>query len=250
MKAQGLHRAGALANTSLLLCLVGSTLAARTILVPLAGLAVVFFLALASGERPTKLVPLRAFVFLFALLLFVAQVLSVRTGTIVIPSPVRVTSDGLVSGARMSSRFLAILCASALFVRTTDPDGLAGALIRLRIPYRYAHLIILALRFVPFFQGELHSIRDAQRVRGIRVSVRGPRRILSAARYTFIPVLVSGLQRVDSMAISMKGRCFGLYSTRTPSRQEKWSHWSEVALLFGLGIVGLAVAAGHWGWKP
>ncbi len=245
----GLHRADPIANVFLLFCLVGAALATRTVAVPLIELAAVALLAALSGERVGRLVPLRMFVLLFALVLFVAQALSVRSGVIVIPPPVRVTADGLFSGARMALRFLLILYSSALFVRTADPDRLAGALVRLRVPYRYAYLPILALRFVPFFQDELRAVRDAQRVRGIGPSVRSPRRILRAARYTFIPVLVSGLHRVDAIAISMKGRCFGLSPTRTASRAEVWSGWSIVAVLAGLVVVGLALATCGWGWK-
>ncbi len=248
MKTRGLHGAGAMANAFLLFCLVGSALASDAVLVPLVGFAAVCVLALASGERPTRLVPLRAFVVLFALVLFVAQALSLRTGAIVVSSPIRLTSDGLLSGARMACRFLVVLYASALFVRTTDPDRLAGALVRIHVPYRYAYLIILALRFVPFFQDELRAVRDAQRVRGIEVSVRSPRGVLRAVRYTFVPVLVSGLQRVDAMAISMKGRCFGLYRTRTLGAQGARSGWSTVAALSGIAIVGLTVVVWYCGW--
>jgi energy-coupling factor transport system permease protein len=117
------------------------------------------------------------------------------------------------------------------------------------VPYRYAYLVILALRFVPFFQGELRAVRDAQRVRGIKLSVRGPRKILRSVRYTFVPVLVSGLHRVDAIAISMKGRCFGLSPTRTTSSRTARSGWSLAALSVGLAVVGWAVAAGFLGWR-
>ncbi len=243
MTARGLHRADPMACLFLLLCIVGAALAAPTMAVPLGELAVVAILSAASGERADKLVPLRWFVFFFALVLFVAQALSVRSGAVVVARPIRVTMDGLLSGAQMTSRFLVILFSSALFVRTTDPDRLADALVRLRIPYRYAYLPILALRFVPFFQEELQSVRDAQKVRGIQVSVRGPRRVLQGVRYTFVPVLVSGLHRVDAIAISMRGRCFGLSATRTTRRREPWSAWSAVAFLTGLAAVGWVIAA-------
>jgi energy-coupling factor transport system permease protein len=249
MKPRGLHRADPVANAFLLFCLVGAALATRAVAVPVAELAVVAVLAAVSGERPGRLVPLRAFVFLFALVLFVAQALSVREGTIVVAAPVRITADGLESGALMASRFLVILFSSALFVRTTDPDQLAGALVRFRVPYRYAYLPILALRFVPFFQDELQAVRDAQKVRGIKVSVRSPRRILRAVRYTFVPVLVSGLHRVDAIAISMRGRCFGLSPSRTASPRKAWSTWSAAAVLAGLAAVGWALVARGWGWS-
>ena len=188
------------------------------------------------------------FVFLFAFVLFVAQALSVHTGHVLASSFVRITAGGLLAGGRMALRFLVILSASTLFVRTTDPDRLAQGLIRAGVPYRYGYLFILALRFVPFFPVELRTVREAERVRGIDVSLLSPRRIAHAARYTFVPVLVSGLHSVDCIAISMKGRCFGLYRRRTTSREEPRSAWSLVALGIAGCAIALAVIAARGRW--
>lgn len=245
---RGLHRSSPMTGFVLLLALVGVVLAVPSLMVEGAILLGVGCLAVASGDRPTEFLRRLRFVILFALVLFIAQVLSVHTGHVFVRSPVRITAGGLFAGGRMALRFLVILAASALFVRTTDPDRLAQGFIRAGIPYRYGYLFILALRFVPFFQDELRSVREAQRVRGIEVSVRSPRRIAHAARYTFVPVLVSGLHRVDSIAISMKGRCFGLYSKRTTSREDPRSVWSLVALGITGAAVALAVVAARGRW--
>jgi energy-coupling factor transport system permease protein len=246
---RGLHRAGPLPNLFLLIALVASVLTGPGLIAECIVLATIVTLAAASGEPPARLVYGLRYVLFFALVLFLAHVLSVRDGRVLLATPIRVTVDGLLIGARMALRFLAILSASALFVRTTDPDRLAGGLIRRGVPYRYGYLLVLALRFVPFFQEELRAVREAQRVRGIEVSVRSPRRVLHAVRYTFVPVVVSGLHRVESISISMKGRCFGLYATRTASRREARSSWSLLAVGLGLVAVGLATAArlGRWG---
>jgi len=236
--AKGLHRSSPMASFVLLLTFVGVVLAVPSLIVEGAVLVGVVCLAFVSGERPAQSLRRLRFVLLFALVLFLAQTLSIRTGQALVVSPLRITTGGLLAGGQMALRFLVILSASGLFVRTADPDRLAQGLIRAGVPYRYGYLFILALRFVPFFQDELRSVREAQRVRGIDVSVRSPRRIAHAARYTFVPVLVSGLHRVDSIAISMKGRCFGLHAKRTASREEARSGWSLVALV----IAGLAVA--------
>jgi energy-coupling factor transport system permease protein len=245
---RGLHRSSPMASFVLLLALVGVVLAVPSLIVEGAILLGVGCLAVASGDRPTDFLRRLRFVVLFAFVLFIAQALSVSAGQVLLASPVRVTAGGLLAGGRMALRFLVILSASALFVRTTDPDRLAQGLIRSGIPYRYGYLLILALRFVPFFQDELRSVREAQRVRGIEVSVRSPRRIAHAARYTFVPVLVSGLHRVDAIAISMKGRCFGLYPKRTTSREEPRSAWTFVALSMAGLVLALAVFAARGGW--
>lgn len=246
--ARGLHRSSPGAGFVLLVAGVGVALAVPSLVVEGAILSGIAGLSILSGERPTQFLRRLRFVLLFALVLFFAQALSVHAGALILASPIHITSGGLLSGGRMALRFLVILSASALFVRTTDPDRLAHGLIRAGVPYRYGYLLILALRFVPFFQDELRSVREAQRMRGLAVSVRSPRRIAHAARYTFVPVLVSGLHRVDSIAISMKGRCFGLYPKRSTSRTETRSAWSFVALGVGAAIVALGVLAARGRW--
>lgn len=245
---RGLHRAGPMANLFLLIALVAAVFTYPGVIAGGAVLVAVVVLAVASGERPTRLVYGLRFVLLFALVLFLSQALSVRDGHTLLAAPIRITVGGLLAGSGMALRFVVILSASALFVRTTDPDRLAGGLTRMGVPYRYGYLLVLALRFVPFFQEELGAVREAQRVRGIEVSIRSPRRVLHAVRYTFVPVVVSGLHRVESIAISMKGRCFGLYATRTVSRRQPRSPWSLVAVSLGLLAVGLATAARLWRW--
>lgn len=244
----GLHRASPMANLAFLLASVGAALAAPSVIVEGALLLTLWSLAALSGERRLGFARRTRFVVLFALVLFAAQALSVRTGDVALSWPVRVTEGGLLSGARMAMRFLVILFASALFVRTTDPDRLAQGLIRAGVPYRYGYLVILALRFVPFFEDEMRLVREAQRVRGIEVSTRSLRRIGHAVRYTFVPVIVSGLHRVDSIAISMRGRCFGLHPRRTTSCECVRSGWSLVALAVGGAAIALAAIATRWRW--
>jgi len=247
VSARGLRRASPLANAFLLLAEVGAALAWPRLVFSAATLSVIAALARASGIPLRGLVPGRRFVVVFALVLFVAQALSVRSGAVLVSEPFRVTTLGILSGAEMGLRFLLILAASALFVRTTDPDRLADGLVRLRVPYRYAYLVVLALRFVPFFEDELRAVRDAQRMRGLEVSVRGLRRALQTARLTFVPVIVSALHRVDTIAISMKGRCFGLHARRTSSREDARSAWSIVPVAVGLALVAGAVVGRIWG---
>lgn len=249
MMARGLHRASPVANAALLVAAVGAVLAWPGIPLALAVLVATVILAALSGESVLRLVPGTRFVLLFVFVLLVAQTLSVHSGAVLVRSPLLITSGGLIAGVRMALRFLVVLSSSALFTRTTDPDRLADALVRMRVPYRYAYVVVLALRFVPFFEGELRAVREAQKMRGLSVSVRSPRRILHAARYTFVPVLASGLHRVDAIAISMKGRCFGLHPTRTTSRDEPRSLWSLVCVLLAAVVVGAAAAARVFGWS-
>jgi energy-coupling factor transporter transmembrane protein EcfT len=67
---------------------------------------------------------------------------------------------------------------------------------------------------------------------------------LLLARQLFFPLLVSALGKADSLAVSMEGRCFGRYPTRTFLRQTHLARRDAIALaLLAIGsfvIFGLA----------
>lgn len=212
---RGLHRVSPGTGILFLGCALFGVLGTESLAIRSGVLILVFSLAMWSeGSARAWVAPLR-FALAFSALLFLAQILSVREGVVLFRVGISITSQGLWLGAGMALRFLVILSASFLFVVTTDPDALAGALIRWGIPYRYGFTLILALRFVPFFRRELRTVREAQRLRGVQASVRSINGIRRAIQYTFIPVLVAGLIRVDTIAMSMKGRAFGALPTRT-----------------------------------
>ncbi len=243
--ARGLRAATPATNAGVLGALVGVALASPSVAVRLGALALVVGLARWSGVPIASFLRSLRFVVVFALVLFVAQALSIEEGAEWIGGVLRITDLGVRSGAGMALRFLVILASSYLFVAVVDPDRLAGALIRCGIPYRYGYLLILSMRFVPFFQRELRIVREAQQVRGLPTSVRSLNGIRRAIRYTFVPVLVSGLTRVDSIALSMKGRCFGLYDHRTSPGPDRFG----VADAIAVGWAGLLVAFAVWGGR-
>jgi len=245
---RGLHRVHPGTNLLLLASALFAVLGTHSLVVKGAVLLLTFALAAWSEGSIRSWSKALRFVATFSLLLFVAQVLSVREGLVLFRLGIPVTRDGVVSGANMALRFLVILSSSFTFVVTTDPDALANALIQWGIPYRHGYTLILALRFVPFFRNELRIVRDAQRMRGIKASVRSVRSIGRSIRYTFVPVLVAGLIRVDTIAMSMKGRAFGLYRRRTPPPRARLV-WEDI-LVWGCsaGCIGVAVWAGGAGW--
>jgi len=123
--------------------------------------------------------------------------------------------EGLTRGIAISLRFLNIVGSSYLFVSTTDPNQLAFSLMQAGLPYRYGFMLITALRFAPLFQLELQQVRNAQMVKGVDLQGKSLKDLMRQVRLTLLPLLVSALEKVDSLAMSMEGRAFGLYPTRT-----------------------------------
>jgi energy-coupling factor transport system permease protein len=175
-----------------------------------------------------------------ALLLGLLQVIFVHAGaTLLQIGPLTITTGGLETGVYVAGRFLSVVLLSYLFVLTTNPNDLAYALMRTGLPYRYGFALITALRLVPVFEQEGQTVYNAQLARGVRYDVRSPRRFLTLARQFFLPLLVSALGKVDSLAVSMEGRCFGKYQTRTHLREV---HTSRLDILGGV-LLALAIAA-------
>ena len=244
----GLHRVTPMANVLLLVGFLAAVLVSPSILVKLGVFLLVISLLVISGERVGSFLSKTRFVLLFGVVLFIAQALSTREGNVLLSYGLVVTDSGLLAGAQMAFRFLVIFSSSVLFVLVTDPDRLAHSIEQIGIPYRYSFVLVLSLRFVPFFRKEYRAVRDAQQVRGINTSIRGFAGLLRSIRYTLFPLLVSGLIRADSIAISMKGRCFGLYAKRTIAYKEHWQRADWIVLFLFCLLLATSALARKYAW--
>lgn len=186
------------------------------------------------------------FIIIFSILLLIFQVLITVNGTIlgfVIPQLNNfgpffpITDYGIERGLSIASRFLLIVLSSMLFVAVTDPTLLAHSLTRLKIPYRYSFALVIALRFLPLFDSENQIVRMAQKSRGIQPEVGGFRKILRTIQYTFFPLLVSSLSRVEALSISMDGRGFGFSENRTYLRKSTWKIYDTILLFAGFAYI-------------
>ena len=177
-----------------------------------------------------------------ALLLGILQVVFVHSGPALIEiGPLTVTLGGLEAGIYVAGRFMSVVLLSYLFVLTTDPNQLAHALMQAGLPYRYGFALITALRLVPVFEQEGQIVYNAQLARGVQYDARSLRRFVILARQFFLPLLVSALGKVDALAVSMEGRCFGKSPRRT-FLQEVHATWLDglaLALLLATAVAAV-----------
>jgi energy-coupling factor transport system permease protein len=197
------------------------------------------------GVRLSRIRGTRLF-FTTALFLGLLQVIFVHDGELLFQlGPLSITTTGIENGLYVAGRFLSVVLLSYLFVLTTEPNDLAYALMRAGLPYRYGFALITALRLVPTFEQEGQIVYKAQLARGVRYdahSALSPRRLLTLARQFFLPLLISALGKVDALSVSMEGRCFGKYPTRTFLREVRASWQDGVAVgLLMLAVVGVGV---------
>jgi energy-coupling factor transport system permease protein len=147
----------------------------------------------------------------------------------------QISREGLWHGLKQSLRLLAMTAAGLTVCLSTSPERLLAALSRLRIPVAIGFLTVTALRFLPVMLAELAIVRQAQRLRGARVTGRHLGSL-------FLPVLASALRRATSLSASAALRGFDPSARRTFYPPLRFS-LLERAALAGLVLLGLAVAA-------
>ena len=210
-------------------------------------LIIMVLLGFAISGASLKLSSLRVrFILIFSFFMFLLQVLITINGEIlffIIPDlgtigpALPVTNYGLERGLIIAMRFLLVILSSMLFISVTDPTLLAHSLTRLRIPYKYAFGLVIALRFLPIFDAETDIVRMSQRSRGISIDIGSPSKLIRTLRFTFFPLLVSALSRVETLSNSMDTRGFGYQDTRTYLRESKWG--LPDLILLGLSVLFL-----------
>jgi energy-coupling factor transport system permease protein len=165
-----------------------------------------------GGRVPVRTVVVAQLPFLaFAFGVFSINVLS-RPGTVLWQEgPLRVTVEGLVVGAALAARTLAIGILSIGFVLTTDSLGLMTSLNQnARLGARPSYALMAGYRLLQQLPGEWTAIRNAQAVRApLRRDGTVRRGPASFGRAAFA-LLVLAIRRGERIAQSLESRGLGL----------------------------------------
>jgi len=106
-------------------------------------------------------------------------------------------------------RMAAMTGSFILLFTTTRIQDLTASLVRqLRVPHEYAFLFTAALCFVPDFLTEIEIVQEAQACRGYVLKKSPIKRLMS---YLTIvqPLVLRGITRAETMAMSLELRGFG-----------------------------------------
>ncbi len=120
-----------------------------------------------------------------------------------------------------------------LFVCTTNPSEFAASLSRIGVSYRISYAVALALRYIPDIQREYRDISLAQQARGVEMSKKaGLIDRLKAASSILIPLILSSMERIETISNAMELRGFGKGKTRT------WYSGRKFSAMDIIGMVG------------
>ncbi|HVJ49952.1 energy-coupling factor transporter transmembrane component T [Desulfitobacterium sp.] len=106
-----------------------------------------------------------------------------------------------------------IFFASMQFFTSATPQEFTLMLMKFKVPYRFAMLVGLTVRFFPIMKTEYVSIVDSQRTRGLKMESVWDH--LKGIIPTFLPFLYRAVRRSTETALAMELRGYGRTKTRT-----------------------------------
>lgn len=162
-----------------------------------------------------------------------------RTELLKLFGPYVITAEQLFYHLNVVLKYTCTIPVVLLFICTTDPSEFAASLNRIGISYRISYAVALALRYIPDIQREFHDISLAQQARGVEMSKKaGMIDRLKRAGGILVPLIISSLERIDTISNAMELRGFG------KGKKRSWysgRDFSKTDLLAMIGSVLLLV---------
>ncbi len=122
--------------------------------------------------------------------------------------PAQLSVEGLLFALVTGSRLSALVLGSLLFVLTTHPARLMGALTQAGMSPKIAYVISASLQIIPAFQERARSILLAQQARGLALT-GSPLRRARALLPLVGPLILGMITDVDERSTAMEARAFG-----------------------------------------
>jgi energy-coupling factor transport system permease protein len=146
-----------------------------------------------------------------------------------------ITLEGVLFGIAMVLRLVVIMIVAPLLVMTTPLPDLMLALVKFKVPYRFAFIMTTALSLLPSIQNHTAIIQQAQLCRGISYSGAGKFFAkLRASVSLLVPLILSTFRDSQTLEIAMSSRAFGAPVKRTFFLESHYKTADYFVLVFSL----------------
>lgn len=187
------------------------------------------FLAVVQGQPLDLFAKATLLMVLVLIQLIIIQLIFCREGNLVGQWGVLRIYDQAIPFAVIGFlRGLIMVFAGLHFYFSTTPGGLNLMLLKTGLPYRYAMLAGLSLRFLPVMASEFLSIMASQRARG--VALYTVREKIKGVFPIALPLLYRSLRRATDTALAMEMRGFGKGKERTFLDELHMKGWEKGAI--------------------
>ena len=127
-----------------------------------------------------------------------------------------VTAEQLFYMVNISLKYFVALPVAILFISATNPSEFAASLNSIGISYKVGYSVAIALRYIPDIQRDYHSISQAQQARGVELGKNEHffARLKNSVNI-LLPLILTSLNRIDTISNAMELRGFGKNKKRT-----------------------------------
>jgi energy-coupling factor transport system permease protein len=169
------------------------------------------------------------------------------------------TSEGLAYGAMVILRTLTLILVIPLAIFTTDLNALTVGLVRMHVPFKVAFVFTATLRFIPMLFGEIQSITDAQRLRGLALEKMNVGQRLVVYSRIAVPLILGAMTRSQQTEVALAARAFSGSAKRTYLHESRMRavDWLVIGLSAGLLVAAVVLrfttGLGRFGalrWQP
>lgn len=144
-----------------------------------------------------------------------------------------VTAEQVFYQLNVTLKYFTVIPMALLFFLTTDPSEFAASLNKVGVSYRIAYAVAIALRYIPDVQRDFRNISFAQQARGLDMSRKEKlhRRIKNVLSI-LLPLILSSLQRIETISAAMELRGFGRKKKRSWYSERPFSRSDYISLAF------------------
>ena len=155
-----------------------------------------------------------------------------------IAGPYTITAQQLFYHLNMTMKVVCVVPVALLFIACTDPSEFAASLSGIGVNYRIGYSVSLALRYIPDVQREYHNISQAQQARGVELGRSEPffKRLKNSVSI-LLPLILTSLNRIDTISNAMELRGFGKHDKRTWYTRRPFARRDFIALVVGVVLL-------------
>ena len=248
-----IHR---LTGTSKLICLIAWSLAAMTtfytpllLLLTVASFVLFCVARLKISDISIVLSLMGVYILINNLLIFLfspdhgSGIYGTQTVLFSLGGPYDVTAEQLFYHLNVILKTVCTIPIVLLFVCTTNPSEFAASLSRVGVSYRISYAVALALRYIPDIQREYRDISLAQQARGTEMSKKASLvNRLKAASTILIPLILSSMERIETISNAMELQGFGKGKKRSWYSGRKFSHMDFISVAVCVLLMFLSFA--------
>ena len=170
-----------------------------------------------------------------------------RTLLFTIAGRYTITAQQLFYHLNMTMKVVCVIPVALIFIACTDPSEFAASLASIGVSYRIGYSVSLALRYIPDIQREYHNISQAQQARGIDLSSKDKffTRLKNSVAI-LLPLVLSSLNRIETISNAMELRGFGKKKKRTWYVQRKMERNDYITRFLSVAVLVFSMVVTFW----